>query len=203
MEVTFTIPQLINESLKNAYSYEEYRVLIADLIKESKSTGHTQTEALLEYSILNDRRMKRWDKTLNIAPEIIEKVENTNTKITWVVLTEGWCGDAAHILPVMNRLASLTDKIDLKVISRDDHDELMGHFLTNGGKSIPKLIAYDEDTQEVAGTWGPRPSIATALVDDYKKEHGALDATFKQDLQVWYNKNKGQDIAEDLVNLIS
>ena len=56
-----------------------------------------------------------------------------------------------------------------------------------------------DENNEVISSWGPRPSIATKMVNDYKEKHGGLDADFKRDLQVWYNKNKGENIQEDIV----
>ncbi|WP_199726259.1 thioredoxin family protein [Aquimarina sp. BL5] len=199
---TMTINELIEEGIRNSYSYEEYRNTVSNLVSEGKSTGHEQSDALTNYSMLNDRRMKRLDKTLKINGAIAETFSNATTNITWLVLTEGWCGDAAQSLPVINKLSELNEGIDLRVISRDEHDELMNNFLMNGGKAIPKLIAYNKETQEVVNTWGPRPSVATKMVNDYKEMHGGLDPEFKQDLQVWYNKDKGNNIAEDLVKLI-
>ena len=199
---TMTIPELITQGIDNSYTYQEYKNLISDLLTEGKSTGHEQSEALTNYSMLNDRRMKRWDKTLKIDESVTTSFSNANLNVTWVVLTEGWCGDAAHVLPVLNKLAELNEGIDLKIISRDDHDELMNNFLTNGGKSIPKLIVYDNQSKEVLNSWGPRPSVATQMVNDYKEQHGSLDPEFKQDLQVWYNKDKGANIAEDVLKLL-
>ncbi|EZH74837.1 thioredoxin [Aquimarina atlantica] len=196
------MPELITQGIDNSYTYQEYKNLISDLLTENKSTGHEQSEALTNYSMLNDRRMKRWDKTLKIDESISTSFSNADLNVTWVVLTEGWCGDAAHVLPVLNKLAELNDGIDLKIISRDDHDKLMNNFLTNGGKSIPKLIVYDNQNKEVLNSWGPRPSVATQMVNDYKERHGSLDPEFKQDLQVWYNKDKGANIAEDLASLL-
>ncbi len=197
--VMTAISGLIEEGLKKSYTYQEYRTLVSDLLEKGKSTGHEQTEALTNYSMLNDRRMKRLDKTLKIDASITEAIISAERDVTWLVLTEGWCGDAAHALPVMNKLAALNEEIDLKIILRDDHDALMSHFLTNGGKAIPKLLAYDNKTKEVYTTWGPRPSIATKMVNDYKKENGSLDPEFKKELQLWYNKNKGVNIMEDLI----
>ena len=77
----------------------------------------------------------------------------------------------------------------------------MNYFLTNGGKSIPKLLVLNSNN-EVLNTWGPRPDIATKMVQDYKSKHGQLDATFKQELQAWYNKNKGVNIQENLSRLL-
>ncbi|GAA0712840.1 thioredoxin family protein [Aquimarina litoralis] len=202
METTMTIYNLIEKGIDNSYSYQEYRSLVSDLLAEGKSTGHEQSDALTNYSMLNDRRMKRLDKTLKIDDQVKDAFTNAKTDITWLVLTEGWCGDAAQSLPVINKLAEMNDGIKLRIISRDDNDELMNNFLTNGGKSIPKLIAYNKETKEVVDSWGPRPSVATKMVNDYKELHGSLDPEFKQDLQVWYNKDKGSNIAEDLVKLL-
>jgi len=196
------LKDLIEAGIANSYSYQEYRDLVSDLLKEDKSTGHEQSEFLTNYSMLNDRRMKRLDKTLKIGDAIKTSFSQAETDITWLVLTEGWCGDAAQSIPVINKLAEMNQGIDLRIISRDDNDDLMNNFLTNGGKSIPKLIAYDRKKEEVINSWGPRPSIATKMVKDYKEKHGKLDPEFKENLQVWYNKDKGENIAEDLLKLL-
>lgn len=192
----------IEEGIKKAYTYQEYKDLVSSLLADGKSTGNEQSEALTNYSMLNDRRMKRWDKTLKINESVSNAFSNTDLDITWLVLSEGWCGDAAHVLPVLNKLAELNKGIDLKIVLRDDNEELMNNFLTNGGKSIPKLIMYDNKKQEVLNSWGPRPSVATQMVNDYKAKHGGLDPQFKEDLQLWYNKDKGATIAQDLLKLL-
>ncbi len=194
--------KIIADSLEKSTSYGDYRDLVRQLSMDKATTGEAQTEALINYTMLNDRRMKRWDKTVKISEKAKEKASNLNKEVTWLVLTESWCGDAAHLMPVMNKLASLNDKIDFKVVLRDENEALMNQFLTNGGKSIPKLIMLDGATGEVINTFGPRPKEATKLVDDYKAEHGELTPEFKEDLQQWYNKDKGQNAIEDLLDLM-
>ncbi|NAS31287.1 thioredoxin family protein [Flavobacteriaceae bacterium R38] len=196
------IDDILTKSLEKATTYSEYRTLVSDLVKEEKSTGEIQNESLTNYSMLNDRRMNRLDKTIKLSEEVIEKANNFKGNVTWLVLTESWCGDAAQTMPVMQKIADLNEGIDFKVILRDENEELMDQFLTNGGRSIPKLIMIDNTTNEVLNSWGPRPSVATKMVEDYKKEHGKLTPEFKQDLQVWYNKDKGQNTAEDLIEMI-
>jgi len=194
---------LIKEALNKAISYDEYRVLVASLAEEKKSTGTVQTESLTNYTVLNNRRMKRLDKTIKVNETVIEKVKAYSKKITWLVLTESWCGDAAQTMPVMNKLAILNPNINLQIIQRDQNLELMNRFLINGTLSIPKLIMIDNDTLEVLGEWGSRPTIAAKMVEDYKKENGTLTPEFKEELQVWYNKDKGQNTIEDLVALLN
>ena len=103
----------------------------------------------------------------------------------------------------MNKIAELHPGITLKIVFRDEQPQLMDHFLTAGTRSIPKLIMIDEPTQKVVGTWGPRSSKATAMVEAFKKEHGTLTAEFKEELQGWYNKDKGVDVTEDLIALLA
>ena len=102
----------------------------------------------------------------------------------------------------VNKIANESDLITLKIIFRDEHEELMNFFLTNGGKSIPKLLVLNSEN-EVLNTWGPRPSIATKIVQDYKNKHGQLDKTFKKELQVWYNNDKGVNIQENMIGLLA
>ncbi len=199
---TMAINELIEQGIKDSYTYKQYRELISGLLADGKSTGHDQSEALTNYSMLNDRRMKRLDKTIKIDAAIQTAFSSADVDVTWVLITEGWCGDGAQSLPVINKLAELNDGIDLKIVSRDDHDDLMSNFLTNGGKAIPKLLVYDNKSKKVLNTWGPRPSIATQMVKDYKEKHGGLDPEFKENLQIWYNKNKGENVAADLLEIL-
>ena len=196
------INELIDEGLNRSISYSEYRKLVEDLSIQNSTTGNEKTKSFADYTKLNDRRMKRWDKTLKITDDIKEQVSKFNKKITWLVLTESWCGDAAHVIPVINKLADLNKGIDLRLVLRDENEDLMNEFLTNGGKSIPKLILIDETTGTVLDSYGPRPSEATKMVNDYKAEHGKLTPEFKEDLQRWYNKDKGQNVLSDLVKIV-
>lgn len=197
------VTDIIKESLNKSMSYQDYRTLVTSLVEQQSTTGNEKTEALVDYTKMNDRRMKRWDKTVKLSDNALERVKSYAKKITWLVITESWCGDAAHIVPVINKVAEQNDNIDLKIVLRDENEDLMNQFLTNGGKAIPKLIMIDNETNEVVHTFGPRPTLATEMVNVYKAQHGKLTPEFKEDLQRWYNKDKGQSTVEDLVSLLS
>lgn len=198
---TVSIQNIIKDSLKKSMSYNEYRELVEQLVANNSTTGNDKSEAMVNYTMLNDRRMKRWDKTVKVSEEDKATIEAYNKKATWLLISESWCGDAAHIVPAINKVAELNNSIDLRIVLRDDNPELMDEFLTNGGKAIPKLIIIENE--DVVNTFGPRPSEATQLVVDYKAKHGKITAEFKEDLQRWYNKNKGQNVIKDLVKLLS
>jgi thiol-disulfide isomerase/thioredoxin len=189
---------LIKDSLTKSTSYTTFRNLVRDLVEKGKSTGPNQSEELLNYSMLNDKRMARLDKKIKLSETTIERLNKVQKEQTWLLITEGWCGDSAHILPVMNKMSAENEKINLKVVLRDENPELMNQFLTNGSISVPKLVVLDAN-DKVVSSWGPRPSTASKMVLDYKEKHGSLDPDFKKDLQLWYNKNKGVNIQEDLL----
>jgi hypothetical protein len=191
----------IQQTLLNSFSYSEYRKKVTELIAEGKSTGHEQSDDLLHYSELNEARMNRLEKTIVIVDEVKTKLENLDKKYIWLVLAEGWCGDAAQILPVIHKMAETTNKVELKIALRDDNDALMQHFLTNGGKAIPKLIVLDAETLEVVLDWGPRPHGAKQLILDYKAAQGVVDETAKIELQKWYLHDKGISIQNEIVEM--
>jgi hypothetical protein len=193
--------EIIANSLQKTISYTNYRALVRNLLAEGKATGPEQSEDLTNYSRLNDRRMKRLDKTIKISEETMLEFQKLKQPQTWLILTEGWCGDAAQNIPILNKIAEATEQIDLKIVLRDEHLPLMDLFLTNGGRSIPKLIVLDKDNN-IIDSWGPRPTAATKMAADYKEKNGALDLAFKEDLQVWYNKDKGKSVQEDFVKLV-
>ncbi len=192
---------LIKNSLLKGMTYSDYRNKIKNLLSKGLSTGFEQSETLLDYSLLNDKRMDRLDKTLKVSEETLNSLHQLHKNFTFLVIAEGWCGDAAQIVPVLNKIAESSSNINLKIVLRDENEALMNQFLTNGSKSIPKTLIIDEN-YNVINSWGPRPSIATRMVMDYKEKNGVIDAEFKKDLQIWYNKDKGNSTQIDLIKLL-
>ncbi|MBN9283559.1 MULTISPECIES: thioredoxin family protein [unclassified Flavobacterium] len=192
----------IEDSLKRSYTYQEYRSLVTKLLKEGKSTGNEQSDDLLHYSELNETRMNRLDKTIAVPQNIQEGLAAIRKKYIWLVLSEGWCGDAAQILPILHKMDESAENITLQLVFRDENEELMQHFLTNGGRAIPKVIVLDADTKEILADWGPRPQGAKQLILDYKAAHGVVDETAKTDLQMWYLKDKGLSTQQELLGVM-
>jgi len=195
--------EIVREYIAKGMDYPRYSELVRQLAKMGKTTGPNQSEAMINYTKLGDRRMVRWEKTFKLPEDIQQKLESLDKELVFLVLTESWCGDAAASLPIIHKIAEASPKIALKVVLRDESIDLMDDFLTNGSRSIPKLIVLDKANDKIIGEWGPRPSIATKMVEDYKREHGKLSDEFKQELQIWYNKNKGQNILEDILKLLA
>ncbi|MFD1094780.1 thioredoxin family protein [Salegentibacter chungangensis] len=189
----------LSQSLENSFSYQEYMDLMEDLVSAESTTGEINKDRV-DFTALNHKRSRRLNKKLLLSEAENSIFNELKTKQIWLVITESWCGDAAQTLPVLNKLAEASENIDLKIILRDEHPELMDNFLTNGTRSIPKLIILTPDL-EVITTWGPRTSAATKLVTDYKEKFGKIDAEFKAQLQLWYNKDKGSSIINELAEV--
>lgn len=193
--------QLYEQSMTKSYTYKDYRDLVDSLILQNKSTGEIQSDEIFAYSKLNAQRMNRLDKTVVITEEVTEALKDISKKYIWLVLSEGWCGDAAQILPVMNKMAEITPFIELKIVLRDENKELMDQYLTNGGRSIPKLIIIAADTMKEISNWGPRPLGAVTLVEDLKNKFGGINEELKTALQKWYNDDKGISIQKEILEL--
>ena len=193
---------IINDALLKSMSYIDYRILVDKAAMLKTNTGHKKDESLANFTILNNSRMKRWDKTIKVPHNIEKKMALFKEDLLWLVITESWCGDAAHILPVINKLAELNTYIDLRIVLRDENPELMDAFLTEDTRSIPKLIIIDKKSGNVVHTYGPRPTEATIYVNRFKSKYGKLTPEFKEDLQHWYNTNKGLNVMEDLVEAL-
>lgn len=194
---------VIAQALFKSHSYLEYRKLMADLLKEGKSTAVEQTEERTHYSELNETRMHRLDKTMKITEANSAKLKTLNKSYLWVVLTESWCGDAAQIVPILNKMVlEANQKIELKLVLRDENEDLMNYFLTNKSKAIPKLIIIDKATGSVVGDWGPRPQGAIDLIESYKEKFGVIDETAKTELQLWYLHDKGVSTQNEIIQLL-
>ncbi len=194
--------------IENAMNYTEYRDLINTLFAEDKTTGPIQSPAMLNYTKMNIARMRRLDKTTRLSPETLEKLEKIVEPQLWLVITEAWCGDAAQIVPVMNKMAEVQPNITLRFILRDENLEVMDAFLTNGGRSIPKLIVTVGENNEVVKSWGPRPTEVQEIVTLSKKELAAIEdeesrkihtQAEKYNVQKWYAADKTKQIQEEIL----
>jgi len=194
--------EIIQNAILNSLSYAEYRKLASDLVAQGKPTGHDLSEALAHYAELNETRMNRLEKTITLTDAVIQTLQNSSKNAIWLVLAESWCGDAAQILPVLNKMSEASNTIQLNIVLRDDHDALMQLFLTNGAKSIPKLIILDAQTLNVLADWGPRPLGAKQLIEEYKATHGVVDETGKIELQKWYLHDKGISIQQEILEIM-
>jgi len=189
-------------ALKKTFSYADYMALVESLVSRNMTSGPNQSQKLIDFTSLNLKRMQRLNKRLTFRPDVIATLGNLNQSQRWIVISEAWCGDAAQNLPIINKMASISDNIDLQIIERNANLDVMDAFLTNGGRSIPKLISVDSDNN-VLFTWGSRPQVAQNMFLAHKKKKGTeTPEEFKISLHKWYTKDKSNEVQSEFLALL-
>src|SRR6185503_16732246 len=190
----------MKEYLNRSLTYSDYLELLNRLLGENKTTGNDHSGAMVGYGRLNRARMRRLDNTIEIDTRVRDSVAQLDVDWMWLVITEGWCGDAAQNIPVIEKVAAANPGIETRYILRDENPALMDQFLTNGARSIPKLIAIDRKSGRVLGTWGPRPSAAQQLFEE-QKSAGTNKPLLMENLQRWYHRDRGRSLQAELADL--
>jgi len=193
----------LQQALANARSYPDYRRFLQELLEKGRTTGPNQGDYYLEIAQLNQKRMDRLDKKNRLNDSFKEWLGNLQRKYLLLVLSEGWCGDAAQTLPVFNWVAESSSNIELKVVLRDEHLDLMDQYLTDNGRSIPKVLFIDKETNSVVADWGPRPLVAQAISKRWNRaaEPKKPYPEHHIDLHGWYARDKTQSTQKELMAL--
>jgi hypothetical protein len=202
MSTTFSAPVISPERLATAYSYATYRQLIDEVVAQGKTTGPQQSEELTAFTALNIQRMSRLDKTVKLLPELSTAAASLSGSYIGLIITEGWCGDAAQIVPVIEAVAQASaGHLRTAYVLRDDNLDLADEYLTNGSRSIPKLVVLRADTLTEVLHWGPRPAEAQALLIKLKAEGMAHD-DFIREIHAWYAHDRTQATQRELLALV-
>ena len=197
-----TPPTLAPERLAAAYTYASYRQLIDQLLAEGQTTGPQQSPELTHYTQLNVQRMQRLDKTVRLLPELVATARQLPRPYLWLVLTEGWCGDAAQLVPVLEAVAQASaGRLETRYLLRDENLDLMDRYLTGTSRAIPRLVVFEADTLAEVATWGPRPAPAQALLLRLKAEGMPHDEYITQ-IHAWYAHDKTQSTQGELLALL-
>lgn len=185
------------------YTYNEYRKLVLDLAEKNETTGPEQSTERIHATKINAQRIRRIDKTIILNEELTFLIRSINRKWRWTVLVESWCGDGAQNVPIIAKIASLNENIELTFLLRDENLNIMDQYLTNGSRSIPILICTDISSGIIIGTWGPRPAQIAEMVKIFKEEKPTVPHDeFVQHLHLWYAKDKGLSLQQDLISKI-
>ena len=191
----------MREYLERSMTFADYISLVDRLLAEGKTTGPIQNEAKVDFTKLNRYRIDRLEKTIVLGDAIKAAAQGLTRKMTWLIITEGWCGDAAQNVPAIEKIAAASDNITTRYILRDENLELMDRYLTDGARSIPKLIAIDDESGDVLGTWGSRPLAAQLAFEDMKAR-GIDKDTILEQMQRWYNSDRSVAVQKEFEDLI-
>ncbi len=191
----------MKKEFESSMTSDEYITLMDKYTEEGRTSGPEQSEERINYTKLNRYRIHRLLKTIKFTEELQHAVEEFNRKMTWVVVTESWCGDGAQNLPLVQMIAEENDFIELEFILRDSNLDFIDKYLTNGGRSIPKIVAYDAETGEEVFTWGPRPERAQAYRDELTQK-GLEKSEIGEELQRWYLKDRESALMQEFTEIL-
>lgn len=100
---------------------------------------------------------------------------NYRDDIRVLILAAEWCGDVVRSVPVVFRALEVSG-LKTEVLILEDHQDLMDHFLTMGGRSVP-IIIFADTGGNVLGQWGPRPAHVQQLMVEFKRENPDREAS--------------------------
>lgn len=181
-------------------NFKEYTDYFQSVIQSASPEPYNDPE-FLNFTKLNWSRTNRWLKKAELNEDLKETIKRIDQPQKWIIITEPWCGDAAQIVPFLELAEKLNPLIEMSYELRDSEPFRINQYLTNGkSKSIPILVVKDENDHELFH-WGPRPKDAQAL--HYRLRENNTDPEEAHiALQDWYNKDKGQQIQEELNDLL-
>lgn len=179
--------------------YQQYFENILQKTNEEQSAPYDNAD-YIDYTRLNWSRMNRWLKTGKISDELKAAVQNITSPQQWIIITEPWCGDAAHNIPFIEMAAAENPHITLSYELRDSQPFRINEYLTNGSKSIPKLIIKNNAGSDLA-TWGPRPAGCQKIYAELTAQQADFE-TVKTEIQKWYNADKGEELQKELTYVL-
>ena len=154
----------------------------------------------VEFTKLNLHRSQRIARTWKPSEALAEKLLRIESDQLWMVLTEPWCGDSAQCLPVIATLTRMNQDLDLRLILRDENLPIMDEFLTDGKRSIPRLVVFDSSGR-MLGQWGPRPAEAQ-VVFDKAKAAGMEKPQILEKLHLWYGRDRGRALDREFTEFL-
>jgi transcriptional regulator of acetoin/glycerol metabolism len=195
--ITKLSPDKYKSFFEKAVTYKTYLDDFVNRMSHSRDDGYDT------YLPLNWQRTTRLDKTFQPSTDATEQILRLERPVMWLLIAEHWCGDVSQSIPVIARLAAISNNhIELRIAYRDANPELMDAHLTDGkSRSIPKLIQLDSDFK-ITGEWGPRPQSAQALVKQLKSDPATADS-YAEALHKWYANDKQLALQNELLNLLS
>ena len=189
------------EIRKQQYSFEHYLEFVEELVSNHLHSGETDDALLKKFTATNQERLQRTYSKFTLTQTEAQQVSKLAPQ-TWILIGESWCGDVNSSLPVIAKLAQASaGAITLRIILRDQNPDVMNLYLSpTGGRSIPKLIIFNIDGQEV-GNWGSRPQGLNKLAAAWKEEKLPFMEIVKH-VYAWYDEPENQhEIAKEVLEI--
>ena len=197
---TSPTPVLTAEQLATGLPYPAYRQHIAEALATPQPDE--KLAKMLPYYQQAVDRMDALAPTIALLPELQAALGRLGGRYLWVIITEGWCGDASHTVPIIEAVAQASGgHLTTRYFLRDSHLDLMNKYLTNGGQAMPIAVVLHADSLTEAGVWGPRPAPLQAIHQEMK----AREVPFKEVITTvnnWYDTDASRTTQQELLALV-
>ncbi|TVR80249.1 MAG: thioredoxin family protein [Chitinophagaceae bacterium] len=180
-------------------TYADYKNRVIELVSKNRTSGPNQSGALVKNTLKNIDRMKWGEENIELISSAEEFLDDLNVEWIWIVFSEAWSDDSSHILPAIKKVADYSDKIDLKILFREEYPVLFDNFLTDKSRSIPKLVCLRKSDFKVLGTWGPRPAHIQERALEYKANPDKELDEFIEEMEAAYKQDKGETTQQELI----
>ena len=186
--------ELIDEGM----TFTQYMDLTKSIIENPTPDGLYAKESTMRYTKSNWERMNKVLNNTVISQRLYNQLSELKDEWVWLVISEPWCGDASWGVPALYQIASGSDKIDFRIILRDEHLDVMKAYQTAGSDSVPKLICLRKSDLKELGTWGPRPAVLHEQVLKWKNEPNADYKQSVRQLHGWFEADMSKSVMEEL-----
>ena len=167
----------------------------ADLLTE-KWTRALTFEGFLDYSRKNIDGFRGGYEKAEIDEELAKEVKAFEGDVCLLVMGADWCGDVVANLPAVAKLADLNPAhIQVRVLDRDRNEDLLAYCMTDGTKSIPKIIVCSRDMSSYS-LWGPRPTECQRIMTDNKGKMPKEE--IYPMLREWYMNDKHRTLLKEI-----
>lgn len=187
---------LLETIARDGLDEDGWRRLLQERAAADPAAPDPEQAERIAFTRLNLHRTLRLERTWQLPPELAARLARLTVPQTWLVISEPWCGDSAQCLPCLVAAARLSPLVRLRMLTRDDHPDIMDRYLTRGTRSIPILVALDDHGRELF-RWGPRPAAAQAVVEAAKAA-GLDKAALQEKLHLFYGRDRGRALATEL-----
>jgi hypothetical protein len=195
-----TTPVLTAAQFATGLPYSAYRQHIAEALATPQPDEHLAK--MLPYYRQAADRMDALMPTVAMPPELQAALGQLKEQYSWAIITEGWCGDASHTVPIIEAVAQASGgHLTTRYFLRDSHPDLIDRYLTNGGRAIPIAVMLHADTLTEAGVWGPRPAPLQAIHQELK----AKETPFKEvitTVNAWYDEDGTRTTQQEILALV-
>ncbi|MBX2998682.1 MAG: thioredoxin family protein [Caldilineaceae bacterium] len=191
------------------------------------TSGVTFREYLLDLDVEQRLFLERRYAAVRISPAIQNRLATYPLWLYWVLLVNNETPDTWMVLPIVQRLAELCPRIDLRILS-DEADMAALNELVDDDINLeedlaeidmPHLFIFDEEWNQQA-QWGPRPQAAEERLDQWLSAHPdygplladdegedperleALITELTDQMRLWYNDDLTAACAAEIAALL-